>query len=217
MNKNSKTIFFISASLTSIFIILGIITIFFHFQEIKNEEYIKTIATVSGTECETVRRNQKTSRICTTSVNYEVDNEKYEDVSLDYFIPLSFKGMKTVVYYDKKYPNMLKPMNSLIIGIGAILLGLFFIFLEYKTMYLPIRKKEKELKNLIENGKQIYAKITKIRADKSISINGKNPYYASCTYTDENGKNYTLKSESIFFDLNNWFENRKESDILLKA
>lgn len=215
--KNQKKIFFASASLPLIFILLGILAIFIYCQEIKNEDYIKTTATISDIECHTEKINHKSTNVCSTSVNYEINNEKYENVDLGYTIPFSFKGMKTIVYYNKNHPYMLKPMGTLFIGIGAILFGIFFIILEYKTFYLPAKKQEKQSKNLLENGKQIYVTVTKIKPDKSYSSNGKNPYYAACTYIDENGKKYYLKTESTFADLETWFKNQGDTDVLIKA
>lgn len=217
VNKVLKTMFFIFTSVASIFIIIGACFTFSYFQKINSEDYIKHTATISDIECHTVRRHGETRRDCDAFVNYKINNKEYNNIRLNFYSSTMNINDTIEIYYNKNNPKELTVKGSLTFGIIFMCFGLFFITIAYFALYKPVKKKEKLIKDLLQNGKQIYAKIIKIKVNRNISINHQHPYYAVCVYTDELGNEHFLNSESTMKELDYWFESKGDTDVLLKG
>lgn len=127
-------------------------------------------------------------------VRYTYEGVIYNDELNEYSSSMKV-GKEIPVLIDPNYPSEAQYEKMVITGpliftgIGGLFfcIGLGFIISLIKEFLLKSKAKRE--------GTEIYATITDMREDKSVTINGYHPIYLVCEY-ENNNINYKFKSES---------------------
>ena len=81
------------------------------------------------------------------------------------------------------------------IGIGVVFFALGLIFI-----IITVRKRQRQ-KMAVERGQLIYADVSAVGINTSISVNGRSPYYVECHYKDPvTGTLHVFRSRDLYFD-----------------
>ena len=85
-------------------------------------------------------------------------------------------------------------MNLLFTGLGGL-----FAAIGYTIVLFQIFRARRK-KNLLENGRRVYAELAEIYQDTSVSVNGRYLWRVSCRYMDERGTMHIFRSDGLNFD-----------------
>ena len=85
-------------------------------------------------------------------------------------------------------------MNLLFTGLGGL-----FAAIGYTIVLFQIFRARRK-KNLLENGRRVYAELGEIYQDTSVSVNGRYLWRVSCRYMDERGTMHIFRSDGLNFD-----------------
>ena len=85
-------------------------------------------------------------------------------------------------------------MNLLFTGLGGL-----FAAIGYTIVLFQIFRARRK-KNLLENGRRVYAELEEIYQDTSVSVNGRYLWRVSCRYMDERGTMHIFRSDGLNFD-----------------
>lgn len=153
---------------------------------------------------------------------YEVEVKyKYEGLTfyttLDTYSSDMKEGKKITILVNKDDPtDVEEPGTNLGLGIGFVGIGGIAI-LAGGVSIVKERKNKKKLENLRRYGKRLQARIDEITLNRSISINGENPYIIKCSYVDEfSGARFEFKSEDIWNDVYEVCDVGSVIDVLVK-
>ena len=85
-------------------------------------------------------------------------------------------------------------VNLLFTGLGGL-----FAAIGYTIVLFQIFRARRK-KNLLENGRRVYAELEEIYQDTSVSVNGRYLWRVSCRYMDERGTMHIFRSDGLNFD-----------------
>ena len=137
-----------------------------------------------------------------TFVTYELNGQEFTG-ALNYYNSDYEEGQQIDILYDENNPDELQTTDAnfifyIFIGVGTIMaiLGVTLISTEHK--------REKIQKELLQNGRKVYATISGIGVDPSISNNYRHPFIIYCVYDDGDGQKEYV-SGPIWDELNDSF------------
>ncbi len=80
-------------------------------------------------------------------------------------------------------------------GVGGLFLLLGILFLVFAAF------RRSAIRELIAEGHYVMATVTSVQPNYNITVNGRNPYVAECSYTDPmTGTLHLFRSRNIYFD-----------------
>jgi hypothetical protein len=135
------------------------------------------------------------------NITYEVNNQTYENIYVYDADTVTINDF-VEIRYNRKNPSDIITTNHMVQII--ILTPLALIFLIISTIYITtIKRREKRLKKLKEEGIHILADIEGIFANSNAKKKkGKLPYHIKAQYLNpQDGKTYTYISEDYYEDL----------------
>ncbi|MGJ8743137.1 DUF3592 domain-containing protein [Polaribacter sp.] len=112
-------------------------------------------------------------------------------------------GEKVAVLYTAESPNKAKIKGFFTIWGGILILGIMgAVFSAVGLSFFIYRKrKENRLKHLKQNGKRIEADFKNVILNRSLTVNGRNPYQVIAQWQNPaTSKLYVFSSENIWFD-----------------
>lgn len=136
-----------------------------------------------------------------TSVSFYLGDKEYKTVANEY--DANYKvGDEIEIFYKKDEPNViiLKDTNQgylvpFVAAICSIIVGLSFSVQKGNNV-----KKNLQIK---QNGKRIEAEIIKVMKNSRTKVNGVNPYYVVCKWTNKkNGHEYLFNSDDVWYNPN---------------
>lgn len=176
--------------------------------KIFSDEYIKTIATISNIEYYYTEDNMKG---CDTYIDYIANGEKYKNIKFNISGPSMKIGDEYKIYYKVENPKEILSASNIFFGPVFLIIGLLMMIFGFIIPLKKTLKKDKKIKNLLKNGKQIFLDVYTIEYNVNTYC-----FYAKCKYIDEYNNTYILRSEETRNDLNNYFQFRNEN-LKLKA
>ncbi len=134
-------------------------------------------------------------------VDYNYGGVEYKDIPLGAYTAGMFEGKEIDILVDREDPTNIKiTAQDKIDGIGGLVIGVIFAVVGI----IPIcfmEKNRKRIKNLIQQGRFIYAVVDYVEINQGYKKNGKHPYIAFCTHKDEmTGVTYKFKSAPMWED-----------------
>lgn len=134
-------------------------------------------------------------------VDYDYQGREFTDVRLGTYSSSMYEGKEITLKVDPENPRNVKtPHSSMIAGIILAVMGLVFVLIGIVPAVLGIRKAAKK-KELLQQGRYIYAVIERVDLNYNYCVNGRHPYVVYCNYQDEySGVTYKFKSDNLWTD-----------------
>lgn len=197
MKKNDTMIYII----LGIFAFLGILSIILGASTLissgaskaTNDTVVAEITTISQ------QKNSKGEIYHFVYVDYEYKGEEYKEVSLGVYTASMHEGKQIDILVNPKEPTDIKIVaQDTIDGVGGIFMGVIFALVGIVPLIFMYKGKQR-IKNLLETGYYVYAKVDRLEKNYGYSRNRQHPYMAYCTYEDETtGKKYKFQSPPMW-------------------
>lgn len=121
------------------------------------------------------------------SVKYQINGTKYESKLSEYSSSMH-EGKQIELYSEIEQPENVHVKSLIYLGpIIFTILGFVFIIISMVLIVVLVNRKKKH-KNLIKNGRKVYAQISGGIIDYSCRVNGRNPYRLNCETIDASGQ-----------------------------
>ncbi|MBE5961614.1 MAG: hypothetical protein E7256_09585 [Lachnospiraceae bacterium] len=176
---------------------------------------VMVTATIEGTHYDSQDGDRSYSQQG-TDVRYEVDGKVYEG-HLYYESSSFYVGKEIPVYYKAEKPEKLLPVygTGLTSLVFAIVGGTFLIIT--LILFVAGRSGEKKVRFLKQEGRVIYAPVSRVEINRMMSVNRRHPYIIICQYKNpEDGKQYTFRSRGIWYDPAPYISNVTDMPVYVK-
>jgi hypothetical protein len=149
---------------------------------------------------------------------FQVDGFIHHHRSASGSNPAAFNvGDQVEIYYDPKNPERARIHSFMELwGLAAILGGMGSLFSALalgvfgRLIFLARMKKW-----LLQNGRPIEAKVSQVRLNTSIRVNGRNPWVIDCQWEDELGRVHVFTSEWLWFNPSEWVPQGSTIQVLI--
>ena len=197
MKKNDTIIYII----LGIFAFLGILSIILGVSTLISSGASKASREQIAAEITTIsqQKNSEGELSYFVLVDYKFDGVEYKDVSLGVYTASMHEGKQIDILVNPKVPMDIKIVaQDTIDGVGGIFMGVIFALVGIVPLIFMYKGKQR-IKNLLETGYYVYAKVDRLEKNYGYSRNRQHPYMAYCTYEDETtGKKYKFQSPPMW-------------------
>ncbi len=173
---------------------------------IDHANFVKTAETIEAriVEIDTYQEEDSDGDYVTRHdvyVSYTFNDIAYDHVEIDYYERSMRRGSTIDILCDPQNPLHIKQNKPVsMMGIGLAAFGLIFFLVGAvpagKSLAYNLKKKK-----LQSTGTTIYATITSIDLNTSLSVNDVHPYRVVCSYGS-----YTFESENLWSDIPSMYQ-----------
>lgn len=191
----------------AVFLAVGI------FMSIQNAGFMETAEKTTGiiTEINITQGSNSRNRH-RVYVEYSVDGHAYNEV-YGYYHAGMRRGDTVDIYYSSENPRNIQSGNISVPGIlftgtGSCLLLLIAVIAAF------LRRRRRRIQRLLETGTLVYVQLEEVIYNRSITVNGRSPFYITCRWRDNTtGTTHFLKSGNLWADPRPTLERRQITEL----